>query len=198
MHNGRRTRWPGNYSRSYVDASRDKAGPFSTFYPSKRISGRCSTPSLVTPSKSTMHLESSEVESMTTRQSPYCTGSPTTWDNRGDQKLGADLNLVLSSGMPQCPGLTSPSNCPSLPTRNSRPTCRNSSPISFVNIDMFLYRLANLWNLHGQPDQPHSVHVRHRSNRDHLATYVRTIRQRRSPCRSIADSQIRGQPRHHR
>ena len=43
--------------------------------------------------------------------------------------------------MPQCPGLTSPSNCPSLPTHNSRPTCRTSLPISFVNIDMSLYRI---------------------------------------------------------
>ena len=97
-------------------------------------------PSRVTPSKSTTLLENSEVESTTTRQSPYCTGSPTTWNSGGDQKLGPDLNLCLSSGTPQCPGLTNRSNCPSLPTRNSRPTCRNSLPTLFVSIDMFLYR----------------------------------------------------------
>ena len=61
-HNAHRTHCPGNYSRSYVDASRDKAGPFSTFCPSKRNFGKCSTPSLATPSRSTMHLVSSEVE----------------------------------------------------------------------------------------------------------------------------------------
>ena len=114
MHNGRRTRWPGNYSRSYVDASRDKAGPFSTFYPSKRISGRCSTPSLVTPSKSTMHLESSEVESMTTRQSPYCTGSPTTWDNRGRSKARGRLKLGLKFRNASVPRFNKPLKLPFL------------------------------------------------------------------------------------
>ena len=68
-----------------VDVSRDKAGPFSTFCPSKHNFGSCPTPSLATPSRSTTHLVSSEVESTTTRQSPCCTGSPTTWSNRGYQ-----------------------------------------------------------------------------------------------------------------
>ena len=61
-------------------------------------------------------------------------------EQRWRSKLGPDLNLCLSSGTPQCPGLTNRSNCPSLPTRNSRPTCRNSLPTLFVSIDMFLYR----------------------------------------------------------
>ena len=83
-------------------------------------------PSPATPSGNMTHHVNYGVEGMTKRQSRCCTASPTTW----------------SSPTPRFRSSTSPSNCPSWPTHLLRPTCRNSSRISFVGIGMFSFPTA--------------------------------------------------------
>ena len=124
----------GSCSRSFAGGYKEGPSRSSTSCLNRPSFGHLSTNSPVTLSRSTRLPNSFAADSSTTIPSPSCTGSQTTWSNRGSPKLSRDYAGFSCSATHPSPEPTRPSRCSSWPTSSIRRTCRSSLQTSDENI----------------------------------------------------------------